>query len=84
MRGKRLVATAEVDAGLAALSNLIIANEIVRVAVAKGHPILALFDHVLLVESVLRTPAKVDTLGAALHSISPNNRTLGSGPRVKR
>src|SRR5205823_4760270 len=54
------------------------------IAVTEGHPIFTLFDHVLLVESVLRAPAKVDALGAALHSIFSHDRTLRSGPRVNR
>src|SRR5262249_52960240 len=70
-------------AGLAASPDLIIANEVVRIAVAEGHSIIAIFDHVLLVKSVLRSPTEIDALGAVPHPVAADNRTLRPRTRVQ-
>src|SRR5439155_19715863 len=78
-----LVPAAKVNARLAASPNVIVANEIVRITVAEGHPIVAILDHVLFVKSVLGAPAEVDALGAMPHSVAPHDRALRSGTGVK-
>src|SRR5262249_35560556 len=73
---------AEVDAGLAAAADFVVANEVIRIAVAEGHAVAAILDRVLLVEAVLGAPAEVDSLGALPHAVAANDRALGAGARV--
>src|SRR5437870_1379171 len=84
VRRKCFVPTTKVDSSLATSPYVIVANEIVRITVAEGHPIVAILDRVLFVQPMLRAPAEVNALGAVPHSIAPDDRTLRSGAGVKR
>src|SRR4026208_19409 len=84
VRGECLVPATKVDAGLAASPDVIVADEIVGIAVTEGHSIAAVLDHVLLIEPMLRAPAKVDAFGRTLHPVAANNGTLRARPGVHR
>src|SRR5439155_23211009 len=47
VRREGLAASAEVDPRLAAAADVVVANEVVRIAVAEGHAVAAVLDHVL-------------------------------------
>src|SRR5438094_708379 len=67
VRRECFVPTTKVDSSLATSPYVIVANEIVRITVAEGHPIVAILDRVLFVQPMLRAPAEVNALGAVPH-----------------
>src|SRR5207237_1191484 len=73
---------AKVDAGFAAAADVVLANQVVRIAVAERHSVAALFDEVLLVEPVLRSPTEVNSFGTALDTVAANDRALRTGTGV--
>ena len=83
VRRKGLVPAAKVDTRFATPSDVIITNEVVRITVTKGHSVRAVFDYVLLVESMLGAPAEVDALATTLHSVATDDRTLRPRAGVK-
>ena len=80
---KGFVPAAKADTRLATPPDVIITNQVVRITVTKSHPVRAVFNNVLLIESMLGTPAKVDTLATTLHSVATDDRTLRTRARVK-
>jgi len=58
VRRKRFVSPTEMDTRVFASADLIVANEIVRIGVAKGHSIIAIFNDILFVDAMLRAQQK--------------------------
>src|SRR4030095_5256398 len=63
--------------------DVIVTNEVIGITVTEGHPIVTVLDHVLLVESMLRTPAEVNAFGAALNVVVTHDGTLATRTRMK-
>src|SRR5439155_17209302 len=73
MRRERFVAAPKMNACLATAADVVIPDQIVRIAVPESHSVIAMFDHILLVKLVLRAPAEVNPFGPALHPFAAHD-----------
>ena len=81
---RRLGLVAEQDADFAAGADVVVANDVVRVAMANGDAeALVALDDVLFRQAPADAPAQEKTQVVVDHAISANDGALGAGARVE-